>query len=96
MGMFVERLTQQIGDARRALEATDAEWETKFPALYDFMACAIGLGGKPRQTGSLTIFARTGSWHVCLKDKQTKKSWWAEGATVQAALESLDSQIQAG
>lgn len=94
MGQWVQQAVKAHMNNGTAFEATDDKLMEEFPAIFDFLTCNIGEGGKPRAVGSLTLFARTGGWHACLKDRQTKKSWWGEGDTLGAAMKALDSALQ--
>lgn len=94
MGQWVSQAVKAHMNNGTAQEATCTEMEGAYPAIYDFLTCTVGEGGKPRAVGSLTLFARTGSWHACLKDRATKKTWWGEGDTYPAALKALDAALQ--
>lgn len=94
MGQWVQQAVKAHVNNGSAVEAPDEKLEREYPALFDFLTCNIGEGGKPRAVGSLTLFARTGSWHACLKDRQTKRTWWGEGDCVDSALKALDAALQ--
>lgn len=94
MGQFVQAAVQKHTNNGSALEASDDRLMEEYPAIFDFLTCCVGEGGKPRAVGSLTLFARTGSWHGCLKDRQTKRTWWGEGDTVWNAMKALDAALQ--
>jgi len=93
VGEFLKQVAAKTAATERTMELEDQWMAKKTPALYDFLCCKIGPDGKPRQTSSLTVFAREGYFHATLRDKGMKRTWWADGSTFLDSIFNLEAEI---
>ncbi len=89
----LKRAYEAFSTDNQATHAWDEDLGERWPALADFLCASVGPGGEYRQGAAITLFARDGSFKLCLKDKQLKITIWSEGDSVKAAIDGLEAQL---
>lgn len=76
--------------------AHDAEFEASYEGLMFFLTATADDDGRARATAMLITLAESGRWKLGLKDRQSNKSVWRSGETMQEALTSLNAALLDG
>lgn len=76
-------------------EATDNEFERKYPGIYEFLA-KILVGKEERRPGAIILKYEAGKVNLCLSDAHTGSVAFHVGDTIQKALEGAEERLQAG
>lgn len=95
-GDFLKRALEAAAGPASAVLFRDEQLEKEFPALYDYLACAVGPNGKQREGGCLIVYARDGEVTACLKDRGLKRSWYGRSDSLKEALRELEARLQHG
>lgn len=95
MGSFVDRYQDAANGQVSEVVAVDEDFKKKFPALYDFVVTGV-VGKKPRKTSTVTLFAESGWWKLCVNDRQRTCTLWRTGETVLEAVKAAEKAIQDG
>jgi hypothetical protein len=73
--------------------AQDNDLASRCPLLHAYLCDLAFDTGEPRRTASLLLFTEGGSFRGCLTDRAVDRNCWAEGATVEALLDHLESRL---
>ena len=85
---------ENVADKLRANLEGDGILE-KFPSIRSYLTDNKWDDGSERATSTLLAFAEDGMVKVCLNDRHNSRSAWASGKNMQAAMESLESALEA-
>jgi hypothetical protein len=101
MGVFTSRAAVSSGSSPSKYAASDPELSSRFPALAEFLTEALTDEGRPRVTSTLGVSCEDGVWKLCLTDRaQAGEKWdfklWKSGATLFAAFQAVDAELQGG
>jgi len=67
-----------------------------FPALYEYLTCCQWEDGEARVSATLLAFVESGSWRLCLNDRENSRSCWASGSSILEAARSLEGMLSSG
>jgi len=93
-GDFLKRAIESATSPAAAVTFRDEWLEKEYPALYDYLACAVGPAGKPREGACLIIYARDGEVTACLKDRGLKRAFYGRSDGLLEALKELESRLK--
>lgn len=77
------------------LVASDEFLSTAAPLLQEFLARPV-LGDKPRELGSLSIFAEEGRWKVCLSCRETGRCAFRSFDGLENLFSEIGSWLESG
>lgn len=93
---YLERFAKEVknGIPEDPVELDD--WLRPHAALVELLTARVypGKDKRPRQVATLLIFCEDGQWKTCLGERDTKRSLWGSGNTVEQALECLETLLQ--
>jgi len=93
-GDFLKKAIEAAAGPMSAMHFTDDQLGKDYPALYDYLACAIGPNGKPREGACLLVYARDGEVTCCVKDRGLKKAWYGRADSFKEALNELEARLR--
>jgi len=77
------------------MAAEDAGFAATRPATHDFLSVTL-IGGAPRRTGTITVFAEDGRFKVCLNDREHKISCFVASETLLGLLDAVEDILLSG
>jgi hypothetical protein len=84
-------LNRQQNKAGNLTEAYDEDFVNLTPNVHELLTRSLQVDEKKTlEPATILMFARSGSWTVCLSHKGLKLKWWGEGGTVKQALMALE------
>jgi len=72
---------------------SDVEFCSKYPTLYAFLTDRTWDDGKPRVTSTLLIFLEHDVLRICINDRDSNRSAFITGQTIEEALTSLEARL---
>lgn len=94
--MWVERGSSARSGGEAVESKGVAAMRQELPAVYEYLTLAKMPDGNERQVATLIVFIEDGRWKVCLSDRETDRTLWMSGDTLEDCLLSLDQAIQTG
>jgi hypothetical protein len=92
--MVVNRKVERNGTASAQLQLPlSPPWSTDLKELVAFVSLAKWPDGKPRCTGTMTIFVEGGCWKIYLNDKDAGVGHCVTGSTLEDALVSASLAV---
>lgn len=91
---FLDQVKKARGLVGTDAAFLDVAFKASHPALTEFLTVTKHGDGTPRQTATLLMFVESGTFKVCLGDRDSGLSLWAAGETLQEALEALEACLQ--
>lgn len=76
--------------------AMDSLFVLGHPTLMSYLNDVVYETGERRRTSTLTIFCEGGRMKLCLSDRDTNRTAWATGESLEDALASLELQLESG
>lgn len=93
-GDFLKRAIEAAAQGAGAVHFRDEQLEREYPALYDYLACAVGPNAKPREGACLLVYARDGEVTCCVKDRGLKKAFYGRSDGFWEALKDLEAKLR--
>lgn len=93
---IMKRPAASADDGKSGRAATDQGWESRFPHLLEMLVATQYEDGSARETATLMVIAEHGRFKLGLNDRDTARSCWTSGRTVDEALEALDRSLEFG
>jgi hypothetical protein len=91
---FAQRLLARKKDTELSSQAAfDSELLESSPRVHELLVTVLREDKKVYEPASLLVFARGGSFHVCLSHKALDLKWWGEGPGLRAALAALEANV---
>jgi hypothetical protein len=90
MSIAQQLLDRQKNKAGNLTEAYDEDFVNLTPNVHELLTRSLQDDKKTLEPATILMFARSGSWTVCLSHKGLKLKWWGEGGTVKQALMALE------
>jgi hypothetical protein len=83
-------LSRQKNQAGNLTEAYDEDFVALTPNVHELLTRSLVDEKKTMEPATILMFARSGSWTMCLSHKGLKLKWWGEGGTVKQAMMALE------
>jgi hypothetical protein len=90
---FLEAALKGVSPDGYALEVSDPEFASKYPALHCFLCSTKTPKDAPRKTSSITLFCEDGGFKASLNERELGLSLYATGESVLGALEALETRL---
>lgn len=74
----------------------DGVWPKKYPTLWGYLQDVVYEDGSGRKTSTITVFIEHGQCKLCLNDRDTGRTAWAAGPTVEAAAKAMEDRLENG
>lgn len=93
---FVQKVVAQAGNGQRRAPMRDADFEKKYPALWEYLTVTKFDDGTERQTSTLLVFSDGDEFRGCLNDRQEERSCWAVGVSFMGLIVALEERLASG
>jgi hypothetical protein len=80
--------------AAQTVEAVDAAFAKKYPALAEFLSAEEWGPGEPRERGTLTLFFEQGAFKACVSDRDANMSAFVAKSAFLGLLEAVEKGLQ--
>lgn len=96
MGKYAGRGREPEGTGRAGAAAADAEFESMFPALHEWLTLTLDENSRPIETLTVLLFAEEGRFKACLRDRQGKAVCFLSGATMLDLANAIEGVLSSG
>jgi len=93
---FLKRVQEDTSAQAAEQSASWKSFQSKYPALAEYMSAETWDDGKPRQTSTLTFFYEDGCVKGCLNDREADRALWVTAGALLEALEAIEKALAAG
>jgi len=90
---FLKRHTAPDGSSKPA-SSVDAEFQTMYPALHEYLTAGAYPDGSPRVRSTLTVFSEDGYWKACLNEKDQGLVMFVAESRFGSLVEALELLLQ--
>lgn len=90
---FLKRPQQEVAGSSGG-QPRDPEFQSQYPALFEYLTATQFPDGASRRTSSLTIFAEEGSFKACLNEREGGYALFVTEGRFLAVIEALELLLQ--
>jgi len=87
--------SEQAKDGLDSMLSMDSAFQSKYPALFDYLTLVVSDDGRPRRTSTVTLCVEDGAVKACLNDRQTGFQLWASSDSVDGSFGALEALLTA-
>lgn len=90
---FVRRPSSSEAGAAPTAAASDPVFQSRCPALWEYMTLTAWEDGSDRQPATLILLVEEGRWKGCVSDRAAGRVGWRSHETLAGLLEALEAAL---
>lgn len=91
--MPISQPGQGVDPAGQTAFAAGSDFALLHPNVWEYLSLRVYEDGKARKTATATVFVEDDQVKVCLSDRDTGRTAWSSGRTLEEALALLEGQL---
>jgi len=94
MGKFVSARPVSPSPEKQASDVPfSTAFQTRFPALVEYLTVDKWDDGKPRETATISLFIDAGALKACFNDRALSRNAFVTGDSVEGILDALEAGL---